>query len=176
MVSEHAMVLGTLFALTVVLFLIVRRPRRELQSRSLTLLRCVFPAWRFFEEIADAPKLSHRVIDSTGTPGPWRQTLTTPRRHAGMWGLNATGNLYLAYQSLVEHFVADLAEDPENTDPRDSVSYQLVRALVEQHVRRELGDAQAGCATGHYQFRLIDADSPAPLWESQLHTLSLERA
>jgi hypothetical protein len=158
--------LGTLFALTLVLFLLVRRPRRELRSGTLTLLRCVFPAWRFFEEIASVPVLSHRVIDAAGSEGPWSQTVPPPRRHLGMWGLHAAGNLYLAYQSMVEQLASELEEPAEISDLTQCVSYQLVQALVLQQLRSQLGAQQ-----GQYQFRLTDGQTAAPLWVSPVHAL-----
>ena len=158
--------LGTLFALTLVLFLLVQRPRSELRSSSLTLLRCLFPAWRFFEEIATVPVLSHRVIDAAGVEGPWLQTLPQPRRHVGMWGLHAAGNLYLAYQSMVEQLAAELSEPEEINDLTQCVSYQLVQALVLRQLRN-----QAGAQPGQYQFRLVDSQTAAPLWESPLYAL-----
>lgn len=158
--------LGTLCALTLVLLLLVSRPRRELRSGSLTLLRCVFPAWRFFEEIAAVPVLCHRVIDAAGAAGPWQQTLSPPRRHAGMWGLHAAGNLYLAYQSLVEQLAAELEDPAEISDLTQCVSYQLVQALVLQVLRN-----QAGAQPGQYQFRLVDGQTAAPLWVSPVHAL-----
>jgi hypothetical protein len=158
--------LGTLFALTLVLFLLVRRPRHELRGTSLTLLRCVLPSWRFFEEIAAVPTLSHRLIDTHGGPGPWLQTLAPPQRHAGMWGLHAAGNLYLAYQSLVEQLAAELEDPAEFSELSRSVSYQLVQALVLQ----QLGSQGQG-KVGQYQFRLIDGQTEAPLWVSPVHAL-----
>ena len=158
--------LGTLFALTLVLFLLVRRPRHELRGSSLTLLRCVLPSWRFFEEIAAVPTLSHRQIDAHGAPGPWLQTLAPPRRHAGMWGLHAAGNLYLAYQSLVEQLAAELEEPAEFSELSRSVSYQLVQALVLQQLA-----SQGQGAASQYQFRLIDGQTAAPLWVSPVHAL-----
>jgi len=162
--------LGTLFALTLVLFLLVQRPRRELRSGSLTLLRCMFPAWRFFEEIAAVPVLSHRVIDAAGVEGPWLQTLPLPRRHAGMWGLHAAGNLYLAYQSMVEQLAAELEEPAEINDLTQCVSYQLVQALVLRQLRNQAGTGN-GTQPGQYQFRLVDSQTAAPLWESPLYAL-----
>lgn len=158
---------GTLFALTFVLFLLVRQPRRELRSGSLTLLRCLFPAWRFFEEIAAVPQLSHRSVGPNGTHGPWVQTLQPPRRHAGMWGLHAAGNLFLAYQSLVEQLASELLDDEQPSNALQSVSYQLVQALIV----RELRAGDAGAPDSQYQFRLSDGHSPEPLWMSPVHTL-----
>lgn len=158
--------LGTLFALTLVLFLLVRRPRHELRGSTLTLFRCVLPSWRFFEEIAAVPTLSHRVIDAHGAPGPWQQTLVAPRRHAGMWGLHAAGNLYLAYQSLVEQLATELEEPAEFSELSRSVSYQLVQALVRQQL-----DSQGQGKSGQYQFRLIDGQTESPVWVSPVHAL-----
>jgi hypothetical protein len=159
--------LGTLFALTLVLFLLVRLPRRELRGRSLTLLRCVFPAWRFFEEITAVPTLSHRLIDASGAHGPWRQTLPRPERRLGMWGLHAAGNLYLAYQSLVEQLADELEDLAENSDQIRCVSYQLVQALVLWQLRVQPNAP----AAGQYQFCLSDGETAAPLWVSALHAL-----
>jgi hypothetical protein len=156
--------LGTLFALTLVLFLLVRRPRRELRARSLTLLRSVLPAWRFFEEIAAVPVLSHRTVDAAGSEGPWLQTVPAPARHAGMWGLHAAGNLFLAYQSLVQQLASDLEDPAEISDLARCVSYQLVQSLVLATLRE-----QGPAAHSHYQFRLCDGETLAPLWVSPLH-------
>jgi hypothetical protein len=160
--------LGSLLFVCVVLLLLVVLPRRELRSPGLSLLRCLFPAWRFFEEIADIPVLSHRVIEPGGAPGPWVTTLRAPARHATMLFLNAPGNLHLAQQSLVEHLAAQL-EDAPDADPAGLTSYRLVQALVAGRIRGEL---PAG--TGQYQFRLSDRDpmpDAQPLLLSQPHTL-----
>ena len=165
MSAGHA---GTLLFLCAVLLLLVGLPRRELRSPGLSLLRCLFPAWRFFEEIADIPVLSHRVIEPDGAPGPWVTTLQAPARHATMLFLNAPGNLHLAQQSLVEPLVAQLEDEPD-ADPTGLTSYRLVQALVAGRIRT-LG--QSG--TGQYQFRLSDRARPPgaePLLLSQPHTL-----
>ena len=158
--------LGTLFALTLVLFLLVRRPRHELRGSSLTLLRSALPSWRFFEEIAALPVLNHRLIDPHGVAGPWQQTLALPQRHAGMWALHPAGNLYLAYQSLVEQLAAELEDPAEFSELSRSVSYQLVQALVHQQLA-----SQGQGNHGQYQFRLIDGQTAAPLWVSPVHAL-----
>lgn len=159
---------GTLLLLCAVLLLLVVLPRRELRSPGLSLLRCLFPAWRFFEEIADIPVLSHRVIEPGGVPGPWVTTLRAPARHATMLFLNAPGNLHLAQQSLVEHLAAQL-EDAPGADPAGLTSYRLVQALVAGCIR-----TQRPSGAGQYQFRLSDRAQPpdaAPLLLSQPHTL-----
>ena len=162
---------GTLFLLCGLLLLLLRLPRREVQGRGLSLLRCLFPAWRFFEEIADIPVLSHRLIEPGCAPGPWRTTLQAPLRHAGMLFLNAAGNLHLAQQSLVEHLAAQLEDEP-GAEPAQLTSYRLVQALVACRIRSEGAVDTRG--TGQYQFRLCERAQPAdapPLLLSQSHTL-----
>jgi hypothetical protein len=83
-----------------------------------------------------------------------------------MWGLHAAGNLYLAYQSLVEQLAAELEDPADFSELSRSVSYELVQALVLQ----QLG-SQAASAAGQYQFRLIDGQTAAPLWVSPVHAL-----
>ena len=157
--------LGTLLLLCALLLWLVRSPRREVRSQSLSLLRAVFPAWRFFEEIADVPALSHRLIGPDAAPGPWVNTLQAPVRTLGMLFLNAAGNLYLAQQSLVEQLAAQLEDEPER-DPTQSTSYRLVQALVIQRIR-----ADQSVGEGQYQFQLCERGQSSPSFSSQLHTL-----
>lgn len=156
--------IGTLLLLCALLLWLVRSPRRELRGTGLSLLRVVFPAWRFFEEIADVPSLRHRVIEPGAAPSPWVDTLHAPARTPGMLFLNAAGNLHLAQQSLVEQLAAQLEDEP-HADPQQSTSYRLVQALVAQRIRT----ARPG-GTGHYQFQL-SARGEAPSFTSQAHTL-----
>jgi len=160
---------AALFLSFALLLLFVRAPRRELRSEGLSLLRSLFPAWRFFEEIAEIPVLSHRVIAQDAAPGPWRCTLHAPARSAGMLFLYAAGNLHLAQQSLVEHLLALRQEQPGGDDLSSTTSYRLVQALVLQQIRNEHPEV-----TGQYQFRLCERGQPddvPPLLLSQSHTL-----
>lgn len=160
--------LGTLLLLCALLLWLVLLPRREVRSTSLSLLRAVFPAWRFFEEIADVPALSHRVIAPGAAPGPWLNTLHKPARTLGMLFLNAPGNLHLAQQSLVEQLSAQLDDEPHepHADPAQSTSYRLVQALVVARIRAD----QPG-GVGQYQFQLCERGQASPKFSSQLHTL-----
>jgi hypothetical protein len=163
--------LGTLVLLCALLLWLVRLPRREVRSTSLTLLRCVFPAWRFFEEIADVPRLDHRVIEAGCAPGPWVCTLHAPVRRSSMLFLNAAGNLYLAEQALVERLAAQLEDEPQ-ADAAESTSYRLVQALVAQRIRMDCDETIKGA--GQYQFQLCERGSasggPLPFL-SRTHTL-----
>jgi hypothetical protein len=146
-------------------------PRRDVSLPAIALFRCFFPAWRFFEEIAPSPVLSHRLATSgqdVDTAAWVNSLLPPPRRASALW-LNAAGNLYLAQQSLVERLHSEL--DSAGQNPRaiaQTVSYRLVQALVAERVRSAL---PLGAAAS-YQFRLSDSTDPADtLFVSEIHTL-----
>src|SRR5262245_44602267 len=102
--------MGVLVACVAVLALLVLLPRRDVSLPAITLLRCFFPAWRFFEEIAPSPVLSHRLATSGQDVDAaiWVNSLVPPPRRASALWLNAAGNLYLAYQTLVERLHSEL--------------------------------------------------------------------
>jgi hypothetical protein len=152
-----------------VVLLIVALPRRDVASPTLALLRCILPAWRFFEEMAAAPELSHRVMLPGCEPGPWLRSLPVLRRTPAMLWLNAAGNLYLAQQSLVEHLAADLEDCSPSDDPAQCVSYRLVQMLVLERIRSQ---GQLSLCSGLYQFRLSELNTEhATLFESACHSL-----
>lgn len=157
-------------ALLAVLGLVVLLPRNEVPSQALALLRVFLPAWRFFEEIAPSPVLSHRVTLPGHEPGPWVLSLSSPARGIGALWLNAAGNLHLAEKSLVERFYADLeAAAPEVLGVTQTVSYQLVQTLVARRVRASLPPG----AAASYQFRLNDFDArETELFVSDVHPLA----
>jgi hypothetical protein len=163
--------MGILFVLLVVVgaLVLVLLPRRELSSRTLSLLRCLYPAWRFFEEIAPAPGLSHRVAVPGQELGPWVASLSAPTRGLGSLWLNARGNLYLACQSLVECLDDELeTAEQARLVVSDGLSYRLVQALVSARIR-----ATSALPPGsQYQFQLTDwSDAQRPLFLSDVHTL-----
>jgi hypothetical protein len=157
-------------ALLTALGLVVLLPRNELPSPTLALLRVFFPAWRFFEEIAPCPVLSHRVTLPGQAPGPWVLSLPSPARTAGALWLNAVGNLHLAQKSLLERLYAEIgANAPDVLGVTQTVSYQLVQTLVVQRVRTGL---PLGAAAS-YQFRLNDFAAPeTELFVSGVHPLA----
>jgi hypothetical protein len=160
--------LGVGLALVILLVWLVRSERRPIDSRALMLLRCLFPAWRFFEEIAQAPELSYRVGVSEDVWGPWRPAIVAAAR--SHWSLlaNAQGNLRLACQTLVEQFVSDLESAPN--EPEKLVSYALVQALVEWRIG--LAESLARGLGGHYQFRVSAmTESEAESFVSVVHAL-----
>lgn len=115
---------------------------------TLSLLRCLFPAWRFFEGVGPQPVLSYRIREGSTVDafGPWLPALEHTAVRVPL-PLNAAGNLQLALQSLVERFEDDLSQAGEVPA---LVSYQLVNAWLSSRVQ-----ARA------YQFRLQLTDADA---------------
>jgi hypothetical protein len=148
-------------------------PRRTVQSRGLALLRCFFPSWRFFEEIAPGPTL---YVSTSPTDSPiqsWREAWSPAPRTASALLVNARGNLELAFQSLIDELWSELADAPAS--PEDLIAYRLVRQLIEVEC---LNPAER--APGQrYRFKLIDAEGGETGRESFVsreHELGLERA
>lgn len=163
--------MGMVLACAAVLALLVLLPRRDVPAPAVTLLRCFFPAWRFFEEIARSPVLSHRLATSGQglDAADWVVSLAAPRRGLSSLWLNAPGNLYLAYQSLVERLLTELDESGQNPAAiAQTVSYRLVQGLVAERVRNALPLG----AAGQFQFRLSESSDPtATLFVSEIHTV-----
>jgi hypothetical protein len=133
---SHSLTLSLLSL--VVVWSLVWLPRRVVPARSLTLLRCLVPAWRFFEEIEPVPALCYRFAPHGNDWSDWQEALVVPTRTPGSLWLNAAFNLHLACQSLVEHLVADLQDARDLGQAEDElVSYRLVCALIERRVRAE---------------------------------------
>jgi hypothetical protein len=139
--------------------LLVLLPRRLVRGDTLSLFRCMFPAWRFFEEITPAPRLRYRVGSDAAQLGPWIEALHAPPRTAAVLLCDPAGNQFLACQSLVERLASEL-EDCGAADARELLTYRLVQRLV----RRQILAAGSREAQTVYQFQL---DSPD--FESALH-------
>jgi hypothetical protein len=155
-----------LLSLTVLLWL-VWLPRRVVPVRGLSLLRCLLPSWRFFEQLEPVPALHYRSAPSGDDWGAWRDALTVPARPASSLWLNAAGNLNFACQSLVEHLVVELDDAAElGQAEHELVSYRLICALVEVRLR----EARQSSPTLRYQFCLANPEAAeAPLFLSRVH-------
>jgi hypothetical protein len=152
----------TFVAVSVALALL---PRRDVRAPALSLFRSVFPAWRFFEEIAPAPRLSARIAHADRF-GVWHDIpLALPARTPRSLVLDAPVNLALALQALVERLASDCDPQVEGETLERSVSYQLVQALV----RARLPEAER-TAGARYQFRLTSDEGEILL--SALHDFS----
>jgi hypothetical protein len=150
----------------VTLCLLAWLPRRVVPVRSLALLRCLLPSWRFFEELEPVPALHYRSAPHGDDWGSWHEALTVPKRTATSLWLNAAGNLNFACQSLVEHLLAELEDAAELGEAEhDLISYRLICALIEVRLR----EARESPALS-YQFRLASPEGAnAPLFLSRVH-------
>lgn len=96
--------------------------------------RALVPSWRFFDRATTSPQLLVQIGDQ-----PWRPACSAPRRHVWSWAFAPAGNLALAYQSTVDHLVAEVDELDESTDHDDPkitglVDYELVVRIVREQV------------------------------------------
>ena len=131
--------LSTLLALlaTALIAAVILAPRREVQSRVLMLFRALFPSWRFFDRTGEVPRLTYRLIEQDGTCGPWLEPVPLPPRPLLALVFNPGGNLAFACHTLIGQLVSDLQAIPEERPEAliETVSYRLVRNLVEQNIR-----------------------------------------
>ena len=139
-------------ALGIVLGVTLLVTRRSVHGTGWLLLRSVFPAWRFFEDVESTTDLYYRSAEGLSDPyGPWRHARSSPCLGAASVFFNPEGNLALAEQSLVEQLLADL--DGCAVERATSlVPYRLVQELVKRRLREDGLSSPA-----RYQFRL-DAD------------------
>ena len=156
-------VLIALGALSILLALVLAK-RRPARAPAWTLLRALFPSWRFFENISPAPLLSYRVARAHEEFGAWQTALPPVPRTPLSLVLNPRGNLHLASRSLVERFLDDL-ESMAPEEAAESVSYQLVQRLVQS----ELGTS-APAEDRRYQFKLtLPDESEGDVFVSAVH-------
>jgi hypothetical protein len=135
----------------ILLLLTVVQARRPLRGKVWTYLRCLFPSWRFFEDVEPGPMLEFRVEPGGAPPTAWQAALPAADR-AGLL-LNARGNLRLAYQSLVEQLLDELDGVEQEAAPQ-LATYRLVQRLVEERARAS-GSAVPGA---RYRFRLCSSE------------------
>ena len=140
-------------------------------SPSLTLLRQLFPSWKFFDVAQLPPTLQFRVLPDEGEPGAWYNVVRPwPRR---WWHLlfNPAGTQTLAAQTLVEQWYTELVERGEEAASCEG-SLQLVIALSDS-VRRER-QLSGSAAPDGWQLRLIMVDesdgTPEVVYESDRFT------
>ncbi|MEW6056675.1 MAG: hypothetical protein AB1540_08675 [Bdellovibrionota bacterium] len=136
-----------------ILTLLALLKRVHLPGRMINLLRAFFPSWRFFEDLGEVPVLFYRFRRKDQSLGDWKDmNAEKPRRSWLSLALNAQGNLLLAYQSLLQHVMSELAEikDGQEDEFEHSVSYTLVKNLVRSKV---LNEATLGTEM-RYQFKI----------------------
>jgi hypothetical protein len=118
-----------------------------------TLLRSLFPSWRFFETRAPSLCLLARVVRGESEVRPFAPLLPDPARGLHSLFFSPRGNLLLAYQGLLERLLSELGatEQAERAQQAEQlVSYRLVQNLARSFLAREPGSADL-----HYQLKLV---------------------
>lgn len=124
--------------LGLLVLLSLRQSRQPLTGRTWVLLRSLLPSWRFFEDVEPGPELQFCV--ARAGDDAWQPVLVPPRRRG--FFLNASGNLYLAQQSLVEQLWSEL-DGATLDEAKQLTSYRLVQRLVTERAKER------------YRFRLV---------------------
>lgn len=138
--------------------------RRSVASPAISLLRALFPSWRFFEAPEGQVRLEVRTC--TSSLGPYQPAIAAPERRARSVLYAPRGNMLLACHDLVDVLVDELAERGATSlaQAEQLVSYKLVQNLVQWRLR-ERG------LRADYQFRLIRQDEQGDelLFESPVY-------
>jgi hypothetical protein len=151
MALHSELVLGVLALAIVALALL---GRRHIDSRSLTLFRVLWPSWRFFEDIAPAPRLFGRVAARGEDFGAWRELLPGPARRPSALFLNAAGNLHLACHAVLEQFQSELEEASPDAPVSELIGYGLVANIAAYELRA----SERESPHARFQFRLVDGE------------------
>jgi hypothetical protein len=127
------------------------------------MARALLPSWRFFDQIAPAPKLFCRTAQANASLGPWLPLAFRPAPSWAALAYNPAGNLALARHALLEQLLGDVAE-PEVQDASAVLgltSYALVAQLVREQVRQLALAAgpEASAAGARFQFKITLVDA-----------------
>lgn len=157
--------MGSLAALLLALLTLLTwwQSRRPLRGQAWLLFRSLLPSWRFFEDVEPGPELRFSVAPNGQDFGPWQLAFSQAAAARG-WLLNASGNLHLARQSLVEQLWSELDGVAVSHAP-ELISYRLVQRLIQARAR-ELGLLSE---RARYRFRLLGAGNDEPEFESEEH-------
>lgn len=100
--------------------------------RKVYLFRCLFPSWKFYEDVCYMPILYCRTSRDGSNFSSWEPVIKKIERNWRCLFLNSEGNLSHAYSSLLQQLESDKEEiEEKNKDELvQSVSYQLVKNLV----------------------------------------------
>lgn len=151
------------------LWLTLRKRFRVLSGPWLFFLRAFFPNWKFYHGTGYAPRLRVRGRSASGQWTEWQQVY--PRLPRRPWHLlhNASVNLALSHQNLVDHLSSDIQDLPEGADIREKVSYQLVQRLAHAAIR----------GSGWGDSPMLDSapvDAEAFQFEVRLHMLGTDHS
>lgn len=146
---------GLAVGLFVSLLLAVTLTRRsELSGPGVTLLRSLFPSWRFFETPEGQVLLLSRSVGGEAEQ-PFAPAIPAVRRGPFQLLFAPRVNLQLACHDLVDALVHDLAERGHISlaEAEQLVSYRLVQHMVEWQLRAR------GRAPVAYQMKLLSLDT-----------------
>lgn len=107
--------------------------------RKVYLFRCLFPSWKFYEDLSYIPVLYYRTSADGGNFGQWNLAVEKLERRWSRLFVNPEGNLCHAYNSLLHQLETDkedIAEENKD-DLLRSVSYQLTQNLVISKMKHE---------------------------------------
>jgi len=118
--------------------------------RKVYLFRCLFPSWKFYEDVCYMPILYCRTSSDGDNFSPWQPVIEKLERNWRCLFLNPEGNLSHAYSSLLQQLESDKEDIDEDhkDDLVQSVSYQLTKNLVRSKL--DLKPNEKMC----YQFKL----------------------
>ena len=138
---------------------------KPVPGRAVFLFRAFFPSWRFFDQLGDIPILEYRWANHSDHFGTWLRCIERSNLKAYSIAFNSIGNLEMAYQSLLQQFLSDLAELQEQLGPnqelsvadkliRELTSYRLVQNWVRHRAVSEASRSEIRTEVIQYQFRL----------------------
>lgn len=109
-------------------------------------IRVLIPTWRFFDRLGRVPELVYRVKFG-GKFGPWIPAFEKPKRRFYHLFLNPEGNLYLAYNTLVDRLLDD--SQNKSLDLEKQISFQQIKNIVQQKA-----SINATKETTHFEFKV----------------------
>jgi hypothetical protein len=152
-VSTSAALGVALFVLLLAALHLARR--RAISNPSVTLLRSLFPSWRFFEAPEGQLLLLARRVSDDADPATFEPAIPTAPRNLTTLLFSPHGNLQLACHDLVDALVQELSERHSTRleDAEQLVSYRLLQNMVQWQLR------QCGTAPSAYQLKLVSQGS-----------------
>jgi hypothetical protein len=147
MIPDYTIV-GMLFLYLLVLVLLSSLKPVYISFRRVYLFRCLFPSWRFYEDLSYIPVLYYRESNNGLDFDSWKPACRKIERKWSRIFINPEGNLAHACNSLLQQLESDKEEvtDEDKNLFINSVSYRLCRNLVESLIIPE--------GKKFYQFKL----------------------
>lgn len=133
----------------ILIFLILRK-RSEIKSTSAQTWKFFFPSWRFFENLG----LRYSIWTRESSDHSWVRLKLPVARSSGLLWSNPNGNLQLAFDSILEQFVSELAEDSAIPQILFELIDKQARFLVET-LHLPASPTREFCLTEHPQGSLI---------------------